>query len=62
MFPVREGHILIDHVPLEIFSLMASLLEATRIVDLCVGSAWPFPRDKIGKRYLAIHPFSLEMI
>jgi hypothetical protein len=62
MFPMREGHILIDHVSLEVFNLMASLLEATCIVNLCMGSAWPFSRDKIGKRYLAIHPFPLEMI
>jgi hypothetical protein len=47
MFPVGEGHILIDHVSLEIFSLMASLLEATRIVDLCMRPLGCLSRDEI---------------
>ena len=62
MFSMGEGHILIDHIPLEIFDLMASLLETTRIVDLCVRPARPLPRDEIGQRYLAIHPFAFQMI
>jgi hypothetical protein len=47
MFPVGEGHIFVDHVSLEIFSLMASLLEATRIVDLCMRPFWRLARDEI---------------
>jgi hypothetical protein len=62
VFFMGEAHILIDHISLKIFSLMTSLLETTRIADLCMGSAWPFPRDKIGKRDLAVHPFSFKMI
>jgi hypothetical protein len=57
-----KGHIFIDHISLEIFSLMTSLLETARIADLCMGSAWPFSRDEIGKRDLAVHPFSFKMI
>jgi len=47
MFPMGEGHILIDHVSLEISSLMASLLEATRIVDLGMGPLGCLARDEI---------------
>jgi hypothetical protein len=47
MFPVGEGHILIDHVSLEIFSFMASFLETTRIADLCMRPVRCFARDEI---------------
>jgi hypothetical protein len=49
MFFVREGYILVDHILLEILNLMASLLEATCIADLCVRRARPFPGNKIGQ-------------
>jgi hypothetical protein len=62
MLSMRESNILIDHVFLEIFNLMASLLEATCIVNLCVRPAWPLPRNKIGQRDLTIHPFAFQMI
>jgi hypothetical protein len=57
-----ETHIFIDHISLKVFNLVASLLETTRIADLCMGSAWPLPGDEVGKRDLAIHPFSFKMI
>jgi hypothetical protein len=47
MFPVGEGHIFINHVFLEIFNLMASLLEATRVVDLCMRPLGCLARDEI---------------
>jgi hypothetical protein len=37
VFSMGEGHILIDHVSLEILDLMTPLLEATRIADLGMG-------------------------
>ena len=48
VFPMGESHILIDHIPLEVFNLMASLLEATRIADLCVGLARFLSGDEVG--------------
>ena len=62
MFPVGEGHILIDHVSLEIFRLMTSLLEAGRIADLCMGLARFLSGDEVGKRDLSIHPLPLQMV
>ncbi len=43
MLFMGEGYILINHIFLEFFDLMASLLEATRVVDLRVRHAWPLP-------------------
>jgi hypothetical protein len=57
-----EGHILIDHISLKVLNLVTSLLKTARIADLCMGPAWPFPGDEIGKRDLAVHPFSFKMI
>jgi hypothetical protein len=48
VLPMGEGHILIDHISLEVFNLMASLLEATRIADLCVGFARFLSGDEVG--------------
>jgi hypothetical protein len=48
VFPVGEGHILIDHIPLEILDLVTSLLKATRIADLGMRFARSFSGDKIG--------------
>jgi hypothetical protein len=62
MFSMGEGYILIDHIPLEVFDLVTSLLEAARITDLCVGRTRPFSGKKIGQRYLTIHPFTSQMI
>jgi hypothetical protein len=57
-----EGDILIDHIPLEVFDLVATLLETARITDLCVGRTRPFSGKKIGQRYLTIHPLPPQMI
>lgn len=62
VFPVREGHILIDHVCFEIFRLMTSLLEAGRIADLCMGPAGLLSGDEVGKRNLSVDPLSLQMV
>jgi hypothetical protein len=57
MFSVGEGHIFIEHIRLEVFGLVATLLEAARVADLCVGHARPFSGEEIGQRYLTVHPF-----
>ncbi len=57
-----EGHILIDHVPFEIFDLMASLLEAGRIADLCMGLARFLPGDEVSEGNLSVHPLPLQMV
>ena len=44
VFPMGESHILVDHIFLEILYLMASLLKATLIVDLCMRFAGPLAR------------------
>ena len=62
MFSMGKGHILIDHIPLKVFDFMASLLEATRIVDLRMRLVWPFSGDKVGQRYLTIHPLPFHMV
>jgi hypothetical protein len=36
VFPVREGHVFIDHICFEIVRLVASLLKTGRIADLCM--------------------------
>jgi hypothetical protein len=46
---VRERHILIDHISLEVFDLMTSLLEAARVANLGVGRARPFPRQEVSQ-------------
>jgi hypothetical protein len=62
VFPVREGHILIDHVCFEIFRLMTSLLEAGRISDLCMGPAGLLSGDEVGKRNLPVDPLPLQVV
>jgi len=57
-----EGYILIDHIPLEVFDLVTSLLEAARITDLCVGRTRPFSREEVSQGYLTINPFTSQMI
>ena len=49
VFSMGKGHILIDHIPLEVFDLMTSLLEAARIADLRVRRARPLPRQEVGQ-------------
>jgi len=36
---MRKGHILIDHISLEVFDLMAAFLETTHVANLCMGLA-----------------------
>jgi hypothetical protein len=62
MFSMGKGHILINHISLEILNLMASLLEATRIVDLRMRLARSFSGDKVGQRHLTIHPLPSQMV
>lgn len=62
MLVMGEGHIFIDHVPLKVFDLMTSLLEATRIADLGVRRTRPLPRQEVSQRHLAIHPFPPQMV
>jgi hypothetical protein len=62
MFPVREGYILIDHILREFFNSMASLLKATRIINLRVGPARFLTREEVGQRDLTIDPFTPQMI
>jgi hypothetical protein len=62
VFPVREGHVLIDHIFFEIFRFVTSLLKAGRIADLCMGPAGFFPGDEVGKRNLSVDPLPLQMV
>ena len=62
MFTMGEGHIFIDHIPLEVVGLVATLLETARIADLCVRRARPLPGEKVSQRYLTVHPFAFHMI
>jgi len=48
MFSMGEGHILIDHISLQIFDLMTPLLEAARIADLGVGLRGFLSGDEVG--------------
>ena len=48
VFSMGKGHILIDHVSLEIFRFMAPLLEAGGVADLSVGLGGFLPGDEIG--------------
>jgi hypothetical protein len=59
---VREGHVLVNHAPLQIGLLVAPFLEAARIADLRMGSARFLPGDKISQRNLAIYPFALHVV
>jgi hypothetical protein len=57
MLPVGKSHILVDHISLQGFDLVATLLETTRITNLCMRFAGPFPRNEIGHRNLTVDPF-----
>jgi hypothetical protein len=43
VFSMREGHVLVNHIPLEIIDLMATPLETACVADLGVGSTRPLP-------------------
>ena len=62
VFPVGEGYVLVDHVPLEIVRLVTSLLEAGRIADLSMGPVRFLPRDEVGQGDLTVDPFPLQMV
>jgi hypothetical protein len=62
VFPVGEGHILIDHLVLEILDSMTSLLETTGVANLRMGPARPLSGDEIGQRYLTIYPLAFQMV
>jgi hypothetical protein len=62
VLPVGENHILIDHILLKSFYLVASSLKTACIADLCMRFGWPFAGEEIGKRHLAIHPLAFEMV
>jgi hypothetical protein len=49
MFSMGEGHILIDHISLNLFNFVTPLLETTRIPNLSMGPARRLPGDKIGQ-------------
>ena len=49
MLVVGERHIFIDHVPLKVFDLMTSPLEATRIADLRMRATRPLPRQEVSE-------------
>jgi hypothetical protein len=54
---VGKSNILVDHISLQVFDLVATLLETTRITNLCMRFAGPFPRNEIGHRHLTVDPF-----
>jgi hypothetical protein len=62
MFSVRESHVFVNHISLQIVNLMATLLKAACIADLGVRRTRPFPRKEISKGYLAIDPLPFHMI
>ena len=62
VFSMGEGDVLIDHVSLEILSLMTSLLEAGRITDLRVGLRGFLSGDEVGQGDLSIHPLSFHVV
>jgi len=57
MLSMGKSNILVDHISLQVFDLVATLLETTRITNLCMRFARPFPRNKIGHRHLTVDPF-----
>jgi hypothetical protein len=48
VFPVREGHVFIDHIFLKVLDLMTSRLEAACITDLGMGLAGSLSGNEIG--------------
>jgi hypothetical protein len=62
MSSVGKTHILIDHVPLQIFGPVTSSLQAVPIVDLIMELLGPFPNQDVGQCQLEIDPFPFDMI
>jgi hypothetical protein len=62
MFSMGEGHILIDHIPLEIFDLMTPLLRTVTIINFIMDFLEAFPNNDISQRKLEIFPFPFQMI
>jgi hypothetical protein len=61
MLSVGKSHILVNHISLEIFNLVAALLQTTRVTDLCMRFVGSFPRDEIGQGNLTVDPFSFQV-
>jgi hypothetical protein len=62
MLAVGEGNVLVDHISLEIFDLVAPFLQAARIVDHRMGHRWLFARNEVGQGDLPVDPFPFHMI
>jgi hypothetical protein len=62
MFSMGESHILIDHIPLEIFDLMTPLLRTVTIINFIMDFLEAFPNNDISQRKLEIFPFPFQMI
>lgn len=62
MFSMGERYILVNHVLLKVFDLMASFLQTGRIADLSMGFGRPFARKEVGEGDLSIHPFPFEVV
>ena len=62
VFSVREGDVLVDHVPLEIRLSVAPFLQATRIAYLRMGRVRFFPGDEVSQGDLSVHPFTLQVV
>jgi hypothetical protein len=62
VFAVGKGDVLVDHVSLEVFRLVTSLLEAGSVADLRVGLRRFLSRDEVGEGNLSVDPFPFEMV
>jgi hypothetical protein len=62
MLSVGKSNILVDHISLQVFDLVATFLETTRITNLCMRFAGPFPRNEVGHGNLAVNPFPSEVV
>jgi len=58
---VGKSNILVNHIFLQVFDFVATLLETTRITNLCMRFVWPLPRNEIGQRNLTINPFPSQV-
>jgi hypothetical protein len=59
---VVKGHVLKDHLPLQILTAMTSLLKTGGITDLRMRHGRPFAGNKHDQGNLSILPFPLQMI
>jgi hypothetical protein len=62
MFSMGEGHILIDHIPLEILDLMTPILHTVTIINFIMDFLEAFPNHEISQGELEIYPLPLKMI